>query len=70
MRGYRQLFLFSLMFVALSSKGQDASIQYSGELGIAVGGAQYFGDLNTTSSFREVHPAVGIFYRRFFNENI
>ena len=70
MPALRRVLLLSFLFLALKSHGQDASIQYTGELGISAGGAEYFGDLNTNSSFKGVHPSVGIFYRRFFNEYI
>jgi opacity protein-like surface antigen len=39
----------------------------SSELGGWLGTANYFGDLNTETSFRFVHPAGGIFYRYDFN---
>lgn len=49
---------------------QNSSTYYTGEFGFSAGGSEYFGDLNTNSSFRAVKPAIGIFYRKFFNDYI
>lgn len=35
-----------------------------------LGGADYFGDINTQTSFRFVNPAGGVFYRHNFDERI
>lgn len=45
-------------------------LEYVGELGFSVGGAQYFGDLNTRGALNTMKPAVGIFYRRYMNEYV
>lgn len=47
---------------------RNYSAQYVGEVGLEGGVAEYFGDLNTGSSFRAMKPTVGIFYRYFFTE--
>jgi len=45
-------------------------LQYVGELGFSVGGAQYFGDLNTGGALNTIKPTVGIFYRKYLNDYI
>lgn len=37
------------------------------EYGIAAGASQYFGDLNPEYGFKSINPAVGAFYRYYFN---
>jgi Domain of unknown function (DUF6089) len=53
-----------------NSYGQQRAIEYTGEYGFSAGGAEYFGDLNPNYNFRAIEPAIGIFYRRFFNPYI
>lgn len=43
---------------------------YVGELGFTVGGAHYFGDLNTRGALNAVKPSVGIYYRKYFNDYV
>jgi len=38
-----------------------------GEFGITAGVAHYFGDLNTRARLNRLKPAVGVFYRKQFN---
>ncbi len=45
-------------------------LSYVGELGFTAGGAHYFGDLNTRAGLQAVKPAVGIFYRKYFNDYV
>jgi opacity protein-like surface antigen len=45
-------------------------LQYVGELGFSVGGAQYFGDLNTRGALNTIKPTVGIFYRKYLNDYV
>lgn len=47
---------------------RDYNTRYVGEIGLEGGSAEYFGDLNTRSSFRATKPLVGVFYRYFFTE--
>lgn len=49
---------------------KDYNTRYTGELGWEAGAAQYFGDLNTHTSFRALKPALGMFYRYYFNDYI
>jgi len=58
-----------LLFIAFTGV-QKASAQYfySGqEYGFALGGSQYFGDLNTNYGFKYVRPAGGAFIRFHLN---
>ncbi len=41
---------------------------YTGELGIGVGAANYYGDLNPKARMNAVKMSAGIFYRRFFGQ--
>ncbi|SFE25141.1 Outer membrane protein beta-barrel domain-containing protein [Chitinophaga sp. CF118] len=45
-------------------------LSYTGELGISVGAAHYFGDLNTRGAINAAKPAIGIFYRKYMNDYI
>ncbi|MBO9731768.1 MAG: outer membrane beta-barrel protein [Chitinophaga sp.] len=45
-------------------------LSYVGELGLSVGGAQYFGDLNTRGALNTLKPAVGIYYRKYLNDYV
>src|SRR5688500_17329417 len=45
-------------------------LQYVGELGFSIGGAQYFGDLNTNGALKAVKPTIGVYYRKYFNEYV
>ena len=57
------------MFLSLQSKAQYSNDGYelNGEFGVTFGTAHYFGDLNTRSSLSRLKPAVGVFYRKQFN---
>lgn len=43
---------------------------YTGEFGATIGGAHYFGDLNTRAAFNRPKPAVGIFFRKQFGNYV
>ncbi len=49
---------------------QFESVVMEGELGIMLGGAHYFGDLNTTASVNRPKLAVGAFFRKQFNNYV
>ena len=57
--------LFSLLYEANAQS--DYSYVQQGEFGITAGVAHYFGDLNTRASINRPKPAVGVFYRKQFN---
>lgn len=60
------LALFVSLLLLLKVSGQDAYEQL-GEFGFTVGAAHYFGDLNTSGKINRPKPAVGIFYKKQFN---
>ncbi|WP_295127281.1 DUF6089 family protein [uncultured Chitinophaga sp.] len=45
-------------------------LTYTGELGFTVGGAHYFGDINTRYAVNAIKPTVGIYYRKYFNDYV
>ena len=63
--------VFGLFALALASI-LPASAQYNaynldGEYGVTAGFAHYFGDLNTRARINRPKPALGIFYKKQFN---
>lgn len=58
------LFSGALLICCLSARAQK------NDFGLWLGGANYFGDINTGTNFRFVNPAGGIFYRYNFDERI
>jgi Domain of unknown function (DUF6089) len=60
------LFIFS----ATSLKAQYESFKHEGELGIQLGAAHYFGDLNPNSKLNRPKPAFGIFFRKQINNYV
>ncbi|MBV8254390.1 MAG: outer membrane beta-barrel protein [Chitinophaga sp.] len=61
--------LASGLLLANTVKAQN-ELEYVGELGVSVGAAQYFGDLNTRFSLKTPKPSVGIYYRKYMNDYI
>ena len=57
--------LFSLIYGA--SAQSDYGYVQQGEFGITAGAAHYFGDINTRAGINRPKPALGIFYRKQFN---
>ena len=60
------LALLVLSSLLLKVTAQDAYEQL-GEFGFTVGAAHYFGDLNTRGKINRPKPAVGIFYKKQYN---
>ena len=60
------LTLFILPSLFLKVSAQDPYEQL-GEFGLTVGAAHYFGDLNTRGKINRPKPALGIFYKKQFN---
>lgn len=58
------IFLITILLQKISS--QDMYIQ-QGEFGITAGVAHYFGDINTRAGINRPKPAVGVFYKKQFN---
>lgn len=63
------LSLLVLCIMSISVKAQDGYIQ-QGEFGFTVGGAHYFGDLNTRAGLNRPKPALGLFFRKQFGNYV
>ncbi|HRE51792.1 MAG TPA: DUF6089 family protein [Flavitalea sp.] len=49
---------------------QYEAVVMEGELGISIGAAHYFGDLNTSGRINRPKPAIGVFFRKQFGNYI
>jgi hypothetical protein len=65
--GSRYYFSIILILTAFIAKAQYESFTHIGEFGIQAGASHYFGDLNTSTGLKRPHPAIGLFYRKQFN---
>ncbi|MGI8952000.1 MAG: DUF6089 family protein [Chitinophagaceae bacterium] len=65
------LLLLAITFLVVTVKAQmyNAYVQ-QGELGIGIGAAHYFGDLNTTAAINRPKLSAGAFYIKQFNNYI
>lgn len=69
----RYMPLLFLVFFAMNAeplKAQYESVVMEGELGVMLGGAHYFGDLNTRARLNRPKPAASVFFRKQFNNYI
>lgn len=67
----RRLTLIFIAFVASTACRVKAQSYYTSvEVGIAAGGSQYFGDLNTDRSFKTLNAAGGVYVRKHLNQYI
>lgn len=64
------LCLLAALFTTGTAYSQYESFRHDGELGLAVGAAHYFGDLNTRGRLNRPKPAIGIFFRKQFNNYV
>jgi hypothetical protein len=55
-----------LLFVTTITAQGIQSTQVNGEVGISVGAAHYFGDLNTRAAFNRPKPVFGMYFRKQF----
>lgn len=63
--------LFLALIGAIAAKAQVLeSNVVNGEIGISVGAAHYFGDLNTRASINRPKPVVGLMFRKQFGSYI
>jgi len=60
---------FVVFITASHLTAQDAIVQ-EGEFGVGIGGAHYFGDLNTRAHLNRIKPAATIFFRKNFGNYI
>jgi len=70
----RSVFLFIFLFTGCLSYGQYTTLYDSykneGEFGVAIGGAHYFGDLNTTAALNRPKFSGGIYFIKQFNNYV
>lgn len=63
--------IISIVLLSYAGKAQDMnSYIQQGEFGIGIGGAQYFGDLNTRASLARPKFSGGVFFRKQFTNYI
>ena len=55
-----------LVCCMLNTYAQRDAVVQEGEIGLSIGGAHYFGDLNNQSAFNRPKPSVGLFFRKQF----
>jgi hypothetical protein len=69
---FKKLVIFSLFVGSLGPLQAQKYFETvnNGEFGVTIGGAHYFGDLNTRAAFNRPKPAVGLFYRKQFGNYI
>lgn len=64
------LVLLVALTIQSSAKAQMESVTHEGEIGISLGAAHYFGDLNTRAHVNRPKLAVGAFFRKQFGNYI
>lgn len=64
-KGSIQVLTFFVLSITI-----DQCFAQMNEFGLSFGGSEYFGDLNTNTSFQFTNPAVGIFHRINFDSRI
>jgi len=60
----KYLWLITLIFATTSIQAQREATVYEGELGLTLGAAHYFGDLNNKAAFNRPKLTIGAFYRK------
>jgi hypothetical protein len=63
----KSIIILMSLISCYSVRAQYDGVAQSGEFGIQIGAAHYFGDLNTSSKINAPHPAVGVFFRKQLN---
>ncbi|MEY3323807.1 MAG: hypothetical protein RLZ11_121, partial [Bacteroidota bacterium] len=61
---------FMLASVSLFKAAAQQGDYYTGEVGIGLGAAHYFGDLNSTTQLNRPKPAATLFYRKNWGQYI
>jgi hypothetical protein len=64
------LFLVAACLGGFGARAQYESFIHTGEIGISLGGASYFGDLNTNGDVTHSKLAFGAFYRKQFGDYV
>lgn len=62
--------LASLILASFQGAAQYESVVMEGEIGISAGASHYFGDLNTRARLNRMKPAIGLFFRKQFNNYV
>lgn len=62
--------IFALLGTNQQAAAQWESVRMEGEVGVSLGAAHYFGDLNTRGKLNRPKPAVGIFFRKQFGNYV
>ena len=58
------------LVLSVSAFAQEEAYVQQGDFGITVGGAHYFGDINTRAELERPKPAFGIFFRKQFDNYV
>ena len=69
----KKLVVSFVLLIALIPSGvvaQYESVVHEGEFGLSLGGAHYFGDLNTRAKLNRPKLAVGVFFRKQFGNYV
>jgi len=66
----RKLLLLAIIGLSTTSLFAQQSIKQEGEFGIGLGGAHYFGDLNTRAKLNRPKLSASIFFRKNFGNYI
>ena len=62
--------LLAVLTLHSAARAQMESVTQEGEIGISLGAAHYFGDLNTTAKVNRAKLAFGVFFRKQFGNYI
>ncbi|WP_290794392.1 DUF6089 family protein [Flavihumibacter sp. UBA7668] len=62
--------LLAVLTLHSAARAQMESITQEGEIGISLGAAHYFGDLNTSAKVNRAKLAFGVFFRKQFGNYI
>lgn len=62
--------LLAVLTLNSAARAQMESVTQEGEIGLSLGAAHYFGDLNTTAKVNRAKLAFGVFFRKQFGNYI
>ncbi|MBL7768394.1 MAG: outer membrane beta-barrel protein [Flavipsychrobacter sp.] len=62
--------LVAVLTLHSAARAQMESVTQEGEIGVSLGAAHYFGDLNTTAKVNRAKLAFGVFFRKQFGNYI
>lgn len=62
--------LLAVLTLHSAARAQMESVTQEGEIGVSIGGAHYFGDLNTSAKVNRAKFAFGVFFRKQFGNYI